>query len=104
MIRVAAVTAALACAHPAPAPERAYADVNGVHMYYEIHGQGRPVLMLHGGITDHSFWPQTLQDMAKGHRVIAPEQMGHGHTADLRASSATRRWPRTRPRCWSNWT
>ena len=85
MIRVAAVTAALACAHPAPAPERAYADVNGVHMYYEIHGQGRPVLMLHGGITDHSFWPQTLQDMAKGHRVIAPEQMGHGHTPDLPA-------------------
>jgi hypothetical protein len=54
-------------------------------MYYEIHGQGRPVLLLHGGIADHSFWPRTLQDIAKDHRVIAPEQMGHGHTADLPA-------------------
>jgi hypothetical protein len=40
-----------ACAHGAPAPEpvRAYAEVNGLHMYYEVHGQGRPVLLLHGG-------------------------------------------------------
>ena len=86
-LRLAAPSAAVlfACAHAAPAPTRAYADVNGVHMYYEIHGRGRPVLMLHGGIGDQSFWSETLQAISKDHQVIAPEQMGHGHTADVPA-------------------
>ena len=52
-------------------------------MYYEIHGQGRPILLLHGGIGGISFWSKTLPVLAKEHRVIAPEQMGHGRTADL---------------------
>jgi pimeloyl-ACP methyl ester carboxylesterase len=77
--------ALFACAHGAPAPQpvRAYAEVNGLHMYYEIHGQGRPILLLHGGIGGISFWSKTLPALAKEHRVIAPEQMGHGRTADL---------------------
>lgn len=62
---------------------RAYAEVNGVHMYYEIHGQGRPILMLHGGVAGQSLWPATIAALAKDHQVIAPEQMGHGHTADV---------------------
>lgn len=62
---------------------RAYADVNGVHMYYEVHGQGRPILLLHGGVGGQSLWPATIAALAKDHQVIAPEQMGHGHTADL---------------------
>jgi len=83
--RIIPFAALFACAHgaPAPGPVRAYAEVNGLHMYYEIHGQGRPILLLHGGIGGLSFWSKTLPALAKEHRVIAPEQMGHGRTADL---------------------
>src|SRR5438105_3206799 len=82
-----AAVAISACAHrPVPAPPtepvRAYADVNGVHMYYEIHGRGRPILLLHGGIAGQSLWPKTIAALAKDHQVIAPEQMGHGRTPD----------------------
>jgi pimeloyl-ACP methyl ester carboxylesterase len=79
----ALVIALHAQAPPAPEPVRAYAEVNGLHMYYEIHGRGRPILLLHGGIADDSFWSKTIPALAKDHQVIAPEQMGHGHTADL---------------------
>lgn len=87
MLRLVAFSAAtlFACAHAAAPPARAYADVNGVHMYYEVHGQGFPVLMLHGGISDQSFWSGTVQAISQGHQVIAPEQMGHGHTPDVPA-------------------
>jgi len=83
--------AVFACAHrPVPAaatePVRAYADVNGVHMYYEIHGRGRPILLLHGGIAGQSLWPKTIAALAKDHQVIAPEQMGHGRTPDVPTS------------------
>src|SRR5882762_7536989 len=83
--RIIPFAALFACAHgaPAPGPVRAYAEVNGLHMYFEIHGQGRPILLLHGGIGGLSFWSKTLPALAKEHRVIAPEQMGHGRTADL---------------------
>ena len=84
-VRIVLCAALAACAHAAPSPEavRGYADVNGLHMYYEIHGQGRPILLLHGGIGGMSYWSKTLPALAKNHRVIAPEQMGHGRTADL---------------------
>ena len=83
--RIIPFAALFACAHgpPASEPVRAYAEVNGLHMYYEVHGRGRPVLLLHGGIGGISFWSKTVPALAKEHRVIAPEQMGHGRTADL---------------------
>jgi pimeloyl-ACP methyl ester carboxylesterase len=61
-----------------------YAPVNGLEMYYEIHGTGRPLVLLHGGPTtiDTSFG-QVLPSLAKTRRVIAVEQQGHGHTADI---------------------
>lgn len=52
-------------------------------MYYEVHGEGRPVVLLHGGgwgnIED---WKALIPELARAHRVIAIEQMGHGRTAD----------------------
>jgi pimeloyl-ACP methyl ester carboxylesterase len=80
LVVLACVDAASA---PASEPAHAYAEVNGLHMYYEIHGKGRPILLLHGGIADDSFWSRTIPVLEKDHQVIAPEQMGHGHTADL---------------------
>ena len=72
-----------------------YAPVNGLNMYYEIHGEGPPLLLLHGG---SGLIPEKwIPFFTPPFRVIAPEQMGHGRTA---ASSIVRstitRWPRTR--------
>ncbi|WLW57495.1 alpha/beta fold hydrolase [Streptomyces sp. YU58] len=64
-----------------------YAKVNGLEMYYELHGEDtarRPLVLLHGGVltVDLSFAP-VLPTLAAGRRVIAPEFQGHGHTADI---------------------
>lgn len=60
----------------------AYADVNGLHLYYEVHGSGQPLLLLHGGTCLIGVPPMGLDAFASMFQVIAPEQMGHGHTAD----------------------
>jgi pimeloyl-ACP methyl ester carboxylesterase len=58
-----------------------YASVNGLHLYYEIHGQGEPLVLIHGGgSTIESNWARILPLLAKSHRVIAIEEQGHGHT------------------------
>jgi pimeloyl-ACP methyl ester carboxylesterase len=59
-----------------------YAKVHGLTMYYEIHGQGEPLLLLHGGMGSIPVWPEAIEYFSKTYRVIAPEQMGHGRTAD----------------------
>jgi pimeloyl-ACP methyl ester carboxylesterase len=61
-----------------------YADVRGLKMYYEIHGQGRPVVLLHGGLNSiQTSFAKQIPVLARNHRVIAIEQMAHGHTADV---------------------
>ena len=66
-----------------PVAESGYAPVDGLKMYYEIHGSGRPVVLIHGGMVtiDLNFGP-VLPALAAGHQVIAVELQGHGHTAD----------------------
>jgi len=62
-----------------------YANVNGLRIYYEIHGAGgTPLVLLHGGgsTIDTSFG-KVLASFAKTRQVIAFEQQGHGHTADI---------------------
>src|SRR6202162_3911065 len=61
----------------------AYASVNGLQLYYETHGSGRPLVLLHGGLMtiDLNFGP-LLEPLAASRRVIAAELQGHGHTAD----------------------
>ncbi len=59
----------------------AYAAVNGLRMYYEVHGEGPPLLLLHGGTG--SIPEKWIPSFETEFRVIAPEQMGHGRTADL---------------------
>ena len=60
-----------------------YAHVNGLQLYYEIHGSGRPIVLLHGGLLtiDLNFGP-LLEPLAASRQVIAVELQGHGHTAD----------------------
>ncbi|WP_436484636.1 alpha/beta fold hydrolase [Chitinophaga sp. ARDCPP14] len=61
-----------------------YAAVNGLKMYYEIHGSGAPLVLLHGGgSTIKSNYGAILPELAKTHQVIAIELQAHGHTADI---------------------
>lgn len=61
-----------------------YATVNGLKMYYEIHGSGKPLVLLHGGgSTIMSTFGRILPELAKEHQVIAVELQAHGHTPDI---------------------
>src|SRR6266704_6889114 len=60
-----------------------YADVNGIKLYYEIHGVGRPLILLHGGLGAIEMFGPNLAALAKGRRVIAVDLQGHGRTADI---------------------
>jgi pimeloyl-ACP methyl ester carboxylesterase len=61
-----------------------YAAVNGLRMYYEIHGSGRPLILLHGGgSTIVSTFGRILPQLEKTHQVIAVELQAHGHTLDI---------------------
>src|SRR3954454_11224575 len=60
-----------------------YADVNGVHMYYERHGTGRPMILLHGGLGSGEMFAPIIPMLADHHEVIAPDLQGHGRTADV---------------------
>lgn len=61
-----------------------YAPVNGLKMYYEIHGSGFPLVLIHGGgSTIGTTWGRILSELAKHHQVIAVEMQAHGHTADI---------------------
>jgi pimeloyl-ACP methyl ester carboxylesterase len=60
------------------------ATVNQLKMYYEIHGGGRPLVLLHGGgSTIESTFGRILPELAKIHQVIAVELQAHGHTLDI---------------------
>jgi pimeloyl-ACP methyl ester carboxylesterase len=63
-------------------PKGAYAEANGVRYYYEIHGKGEPLLLLHGGLGSiDMFRSGVLPALAKNRRVIAVDLHGHGRTA-----------------------
>ena len=80
-----AITAAagLGLAGPALAEGRT-ASINGLTMYYEIHGTGRPLVLLHGALTTiETSFGKLLPALAKTRQVIAIEQQAHGRTGDI---------------------
>ena len=60
-----------------------YADVNGIKLYYEIAGTGRPLILLHGGLGALEMFGPNLAALARGRQVIAVDLQGHGRTADI---------------------
>ncbi len=64
-------------------PQTGFAPVNGLEMYYEIHGSGEPLVLLHGAFGAIDLWGPILTSLAETHQVIAVELQGHGHTADI---------------------
>jgi pimeloyl-ACP methyl ester carboxylesterase len=83
-IRVSWMIATLLCAVPAAPASADYASVNGLKMYYEIQGAGRPLVLLHGGLcTIEVCLEKIRQPFVKTRRTIAIEQQAHGRTADI---------------------
>src|SRR3954470_24011394 len=60
-----------------------YAEVNGINLYYETHGDGPPLILLHGGLGSGEMFGPALGRLAAGHQVIAVDLQGHGRTADI---------------------
>ena len=61
-----------------------YSDVHGLKMYYEIHGEGSPLILIHGGgSTIESTFGRILPLLTKNHKVIAVEMQAHGRTKDI---------------------
>jgi len=94
IIFIAILALIASCATPAsrhadaPAVQSGYAPVNGLQMYYEIYGSdtggGPPLVLLHGGgSTIETTFGKVLPALAKNRQIIAFEQQGHGHTADI---------------------
>jgi len=89
-IRVTAVAISLTillsgAASGQPRQTSGYAPVNGLKMYYEIHGSGEPLVMLHGAFMAISGdWEEWVHELAKTRQVIAVEMQGHGRTADIK--------------------
>ena len=70
-----------------------YAPVNGLEMYYELHGEGRPLVMLHGNLSTIGVdFGGIIPSLAKGRQVIGVEQQAHGHTADIDRPLRIRLW------------
>ncbi|MBN8941080.1 MAG: alpha/beta hydrolase [Rhizobiales bacterium] len=76
--------AATECPQPGPSARTGHAAVNGLRLYYEIHGTGEPMILLHGGLgTIGMLFGQLLPRLARNRQVIAVELQAHGHTADI---------------------
>jgi len=60
-----------------------YAEVNGLNMYYEVHGAGRPLLLLHGAYMTIDAMGEVLARLAESRQVIAVDLQAHGRTADI---------------------
>lgn len=57
-----------------------YVEVHGLHMYYKSHGEGIPVVLLHGGLETCRMWDQLVAVLSRTYRVITPDSRGHGRT------------------------
>ena len=60
-----------------------YASVNGVDLYYEEHGSGQPLVLVHGGLGSGEMFGPILPTLAEGRRVITVDLQAHGRTPDV---------------------
>jgi pimeloyl-ACP methyl ester carboxylesterase len=60
-----------------------YAEVNGINLYYETHGAGRPLILLHGGLMSGDMFEPILPSLVERHQIITVDLQGHGRTADI---------------------
>jgi pimeloyl-ACP methyl ester carboxylesterase len=60
-----------------------YAEVNGINLYFESHGAGRSLILLHGGLGSGEMFGPVIPALAERHQVVAVDLQGHGRTADI---------------------
>ena len=60
-----------------------YVNAGGVRTYYEVHGEGEPFVLLHGGLATAESWARQIPALAERYRVYVPERRGHGRTPDV---------------------
>ncbi|MFH8989590.1 alpha/beta fold hydrolase [Streptomyces sp. NPDC017940] len=60
-----------------------YVQLGDVRTWYDEHGEGEPLVLLHGGLVDARFFEPNLQPLAARFHVYTPERRGHGHTPDV---------------------
>ena len=78
--------------------ESGFADVNVLKMYYEVYGEGKPVVLLHGSyMTIPLNWSHIIPLLAKDRKVIAAEMQGHGRTKYISREFSTKIWRTTSP-------
>jgi pimeloyl-ACP methyl ester carboxylesterase len=63
--------------------ESGFVDVSGLKTYYEVLGDGPPLMLLHGGFGNAASMAPMSERLAKSYRVLLPERRGHGHTPDV---------------------
>src|SRR3954447_6727726 len=79
--------------HPSTPVESGYVPVNGLELYYEVHGSGPPLVLLHGNLSTIDIdFGGIIPALARTRRVIAIEQQAHGHTADIDRPLRTQHW------------
>lgn len=64
------------------AQEGNYEEVNGVKIYYEIYGEGKPLVLLHGFTLSHDMWGGWIEDLSKDYMLILPDLRGHGNSTN----------------------
>lgn len=75
-----------------------YAPINDLEFYYEIHGSGQPLVLVHGGLGGIGMFADLLPALAEHVQVIAVELQGHARTNDIPRASVIAPWPMT----WQN--
>lgn len=79
---IATINIASVRAQPSP-KEKGYVKVNGLDLYYEMHGEGEPLILLHGGLGSSSMFYDIMPGLAEDRQVITVDLQGHGRTADI---------------------
>ena len=64
------------------AQETNYANVNGVKLYYEIYGEGEPLVLLHGFTMSNKMWEGWIEDLSKNYKLILVDLRGHGNSTN----------------------
>src|SRR5260370_16124803 len=60
-----------------------YAPVDGLNMYFEIHGHGQPLILIHGGLGSGDMFSAIIPELSKDREVITVDLQAHGRTADI---------------------
>lgn len=64
------------------AQKGSFVETNGVKIYYEVHGEGEPLLLLHGFTISGKSWAPWIEDLSKDHQLIIPDLRGHGRSTN----------------------